>query len=145
MWSKAFAWPALDVKITNNTTQTVFFSEAQFRVADSRPDLRPIPVIRGIVYLTRRIYLPLVNVGWGPMEDCVFRFHLEGEDDATPLTADISWPLDGNGQPERPRKRSSRLSRKPAPTYHKYKVVPSVRDMRSRLTGSARLVPSPRA
>jgi hypothetical protein len=68
-------------------------------VADSWADLRTIPVINGTVYLTSRIFLPLVNVGWGPMEDCVFRFHLERPDDPAPLTADISWPLAGDGQP----------------------------------------------
>lgn len=97
MWAhNEFSWPTLDVKIVNNSSQTVFFHEARFNVRDSRTDLRPIPVIH---WLAGGPYLTLENLGWGPMEDCLLRFHLERPDDPSPLTADRSWPLDGDGQP----------------------------------------------
>jgi hypothetical protein len=99
LWEHTFTWPTLDVKVVNNTAQTIFFDQAQFRVSESRADKRPVPVINGIAYLMDEIYLPLTNSGWGPMEDCVFRFHLERPDDSTPLTSEFTWPLDGNGEP----------------------------------------------
>ena len=72
-WELSFEWPTLDVKLVNNTGQTVVFHEAVFCVRESRLDARPVPVIKGIAY---GMYLPLYNVGWGPMIDCKIRFKL---------------------------------------------------------------------
>jgi hypothetical protein len=99
MWP-GFAWPALDVKVTNNTARTVFFYEAQFRVSASRTDPRPIPLVftGHSGESAYRMDLPLDNLGWGPMDDCVFRFHLEHINDPVPLTGEFAWPRDGDGR-----------------------------------------------
>ena len=99
LWERRFAWPTLDVKIVNNADQTIFLDQAIFEVAMSRRDLRPVPVIRGCGRVTDHVFLPLGNSGWGPMDDCVFRFHLERDADPVPHTSEYSWSLDGNGQP----------------------------------------------
>lgn len=97
LWAHdGFVWPTLDVKIINNSSQTVFFHEARFNVRDSRTDLRPVPIIH---WLAGGPYLTLKNLGWGPMEDCSLRFHLEQPEDPSPLTADRFLRLDGDGQP----------------------------------------------
>lgn len=65
----------------------------------SRRDLRPVPVIRGCGRVTNHVFLPLGNSGWGPMDNCVFHFHLERDADPVPRTSEYSWSLDGDGQP----------------------------------------------
>lgn len=101
LWEDTFAWPELDVKVVNNTVETVFFHEAQFRVRRSRIDRRPVPVIHGAAYTGDgtgwRSDFPLENVGWGPMGDCVLRFHLERPDVHASVTGEFAWPFDGEG------------------------------------------------
>jgi hypothetical protein len=97
LWEDTFSWPTLDVKVVNNSARTVFFDRARFQVSESRPDLRPVPVIHGVEYVTNRVYLPLVNSGWGPLEDCVFRFRLTRGDEPVPCTGEYSQPLSSSG------------------------------------------------
>jgi hypothetical protein len=101
LWEDTFAWPELDVKVVNNTVETVFFHEAQFRVRRSRIDRRPVPVIHGAAYTGDgtgwRSDFPLENVGWGPMGDCVLRFHLERPDVHASVTGEFDWPSGGEG------------------------------------------------
>jgi hypothetical protein len=87
-WS--FALPALDVKVVNNTGDSVFFHEALFRVASSRTDPRPVPT----TYTAPGPYLRLSNQGWGPMRERRLRFHLEVGGDPRPLTREYTWNLD---------------------------------------------------
>lgn len=87
-------WPTLDVKVVNNTEYTVVFHRAVFEVASSRPDLRAIPLLRGIAYGP---YLPLINAGWGPMTNCVLRFQIFAEDDTDAghaVTPELEWCFD---------------------------------------------------
>jgi hypothetical protein len=72
-WARTFTFPALDIKLINNTGKTIFFHEAILRVRKSKLNPRPVPVIDGTGY---QMTLPLINIGWGPMEDCVLRFAL---------------------------------------------------------------------
>jgi len=72
-WARTFTFPALDIKLINNTDKAIFFHEAILRVRKSKLDPRPIPIIHGTGY---HMTLPLINIGWGPMEDCVLRFDL---------------------------------------------------------------------
>ena len=83
-------WPTLDVKLVNNTGQTVVFHEAVFCVRESRLDARPVPVIKGIAY---GMYLPLYNVGWGPMIDCKIRFKLTPDDQGATTTPQFVWQV----------------------------------------------------
>lgn len=90
-WQSAFTWPMIDVKVVNNTGETVYVHDAVFRVAASCPDPRPVPLIhaRG-----RPMTLPLVNVGWGPMTDCVLRFQFSPGWKSQPVTAWFEWRCD---------------------------------------------------
>ena len=71
--------PELDIKIANHEQTPLLLTEAVFEVASSNPDLRPIPVLKRI---GTEMYLPIRNVGWGPMEDCqlIFDIFPEGQD-----------------------------------------------------------------
>ncbi|MBP2336511.1 hypothetical protein JOF41_002689 [Saccharothrix coeruleofusca] len=70
--------PQLDVKIVNNTARTVFFHAVHLEVARSRPDPRPVPHVRPILFSSIPLLCgsPIANRG-GPMADCVLAFHLE--------------------------------------------------------------------
>jgi hypothetical protein len=77
-----FSWeylnyPALDIKLVNNTSQTVFFHKLIFNIKKSRVDTRPNPVIAENMSL---MSIPLVNVGWGAMENCILRFDIIPDD-----------------------------------------------------------------
>jgi hypothetical protein len=71
------SYPALDIKLVNNTPQTVFFHKLIFNIKKSRVDTRPNPVIAENMSLMR---IPLVNVGWGAMENCILRFDIIPDD-----------------------------------------------------------------
>jgi hypothetical protein len=93
-WARSFTWPTLDLRVVNNTREIVHFHEAIFTVVSSRTDLRPVPVIGGT---SKGPGLTLENLGWGPMDDCVLRFHLAHPDGGRPLTTERVWPLNGDG------------------------------------------------
>lgn len=90
-WGNSFQWPTLDVKLVNNTDQTLFFHEAVFCVAESRPDLRPIPLIGAE---SHEMNIPLRNVGWGPMIDGMLRFRLARSNDENTVTCEFEWHFD---------------------------------------------------
>ncbi|WP_329244391.1 hypothetical protein OG417_47720 [Actinoallomurus sp. NBC_01490] len=95
-WVRSFDWPTLDLTVVNNTREVAHFHEALFTIASSRTDPRPVPVILGSA---KGPGLTLENLGWGPMDDCVLRFHLEHPREGTPRTAERTWPLNGDGRP----------------------------------------------
>ena len=66
-------YPALDIKLVNNTSQTVFLHKLIFNIKKSRVDTRPIPIIANN---KSDMCIPLVNVGWGAMEKCILRFNI---------------------------------------------------------------------
>lgn len=72
-WKHDFQWPELDVKVVNNTGRTAFLHEAVLRVAESRTDPRPIPMVHDKAY---HLHLPLTNAGWGDLFDCELRFRI---------------------------------------------------------------------
>ncbi len=88
----------------NNTDQTLFLYEGVFQVAESRPDLRPVPLVRGIAY---GMYLPLINVGWGPMIDPLLRFTLSPGDDSPAVSREFEWSFD---HPDNAREKDSLAS-----------------------------------
>lgn len=71
-----FNFPAIDVKLVNNTSQTLFFHEAIFQIKKSRLDPRPLPIVKG----EGEMRFALINLGWAPLEDCVLRFTLVRQD-----------------------------------------------------------------
>ena len=72
-WYRVFHFPTFDVKLVNNTDKTVFFHEAEFRVASSRPDCRAIPAVLG---MHGSLYVHFYNLGWGEMKDATLQFAL---------------------------------------------------------------------
>lgn len=90
-WEWRFAFPALDIKLVNNTDQTVYFHEAILRVKNSRMDSTPVPVICGTGY---DMTTTLENVGWGPMEKSVLRFSLIGWSDGEELHEPNNYPYE---------------------------------------------------
>ena len=77
----SFAWipfavplPALDLRVVNNTSKTVFIDAAVFEVAESRPDREPIPVIEADEKLSCAGYFYLQNEGWGAILEPTLRF-----------------------------------------------------------------------
>lgn len=90
-WLSSFKWPALDVKLVNNSDQTLVFHEAILVVNESRLDPRPVPIIKETGY---DMSVPLINVGWGPMIDTTLRFELAPAEDADPVTSEFVWQVD---------------------------------------------------
>jgi hypothetical protein len=72
-WYGIFHFPTFDVKVVNNTDKTVFFHEAEFRVATSRPDFCAVPAVLGPL---GSLYVRFCNLGWGEMKNVTLRFAL---------------------------------------------------------------------
>jgi PKD repeat protein len=79
-WERNFVFPSLDMKLVNNTSETLFLHEAVFQVERSWLDQRPIPIIKGTGYFMR---LPLRNIGWGSMHNTVLNFSLVNPEEYT--------------------------------------------------------------
>lgn len=86
-WEWDFSFPSLDIKLVNNTEETIFLHEAVFHVKRSWLDKRPLPIIDGTGYYMK---LPLRNIGWGSMHDAVIRFVLI--DPANYREGDLEYP-----------------------------------------------------
>lgn len=67
------ASPQLDIKIANHQQTPLLLTEAVFDVTSSKPELRPIPILKREGHL---MHLPLRNLGWGPVEDCQLIFDI---------------------------------------------------------------------
>ncbi len=68
-----FQFPTFDIKVVNNSKETIFFTKAIFDVSKSEPDLFPILLIAGPGYNMR---FPLINIGWGKVLNCIVNFNL---------------------------------------------------------------------
>lgn len=68
--------PVIDLKVVNNSSKTVFFTNAVFEVEQSRIDSRPILLIPADDYVGNAQHIWLVNDGWGEIDDCVLHFNL---------------------------------------------------------------------
>ncbi|WP_030397317.1 MULTISPECIES: hypothetical protein [Kitasatospora] len=70
-------WPELDVKVVNNTGETVLLHEALLDVTSSEPDLRALP------FLTcDETDIVLFNGGWGPLTEATVTYSLFDTPDA---------------------------------------------------------------
>jgi hypothetical protein len=83
----AFDWspfhvvpPSLDLKIVNNTSQTLFFTQAALCVAASKPNHRPVLVINGF---GDRMQFPLLDIGFGGVRSCQLHFDLSPDEPKT--------------------------------------------------------------
>lgn len=89
--------PVLDIKVVNNTRETVLFGDATLEVESSRTDLRPLLVLNGT---GAWMGLPLINLGFGPASSCILRFDVgtheaqENWDDPMPFQIDATHDLD---------------------------------------------------
>jgi hypothetical protein len=72
-WHEVFHFPTFDVKLVNNTDKTIFFHEAEFRVATSKPDYYAVPAAIGPL---GSLYVCFCNLGWGDMKNATLRFAL---------------------------------------------------------------------
>jgi hypothetical protein len=64
--------PELDIKVTNNTTKTVFFNEAVFIVDSSQLDPSPLLLIGPM----NQMKMSLHNVGWKRITDATIKYSL---------------------------------------------------------------------
>lgn len=90
-WRLKFALPAIDIKLINNTRNTVFFHRAVFVVKTSTSDPRPIPVFWAQSYEGN---LAFSNAGWGEMQNAKLTFGLADSRDAE-VDKLYEMPLDG--------------------------------------------------
>jgi hypothetical protein len=62
-----FSWdfPHLDVKLLNNSNETVLFSDFIFDVSSSRLDPTPVLVVKPDVFQSNAWHFLLLNEGWG--------------------------------------------------------------------------------
>jgi hypothetical protein len=81
-----FAWgfPKLDLKIVNNSDETIFLTEAVLDVQDSRIDPFPVLIIKHDLYQSNALHFWLFNDGWGDVLHLKARFHLTPLRDAGP-------------------------------------------------------------
>jgi hypothetical protein len=97
-WHEPFEWefPALSVKIANNTNRDVFLSEAIINVKDSIEDNRPIIVVEGPSY-DGEAYLQ--NEGWGPVFNPVVKLDVgcEAFDDVRSVPNTLFLPTFSEG------------------------------------------------
>ena len=68
-----FAFPNFDIKIVNNTEETISFLKGIFNIHESKTDPFPILWINGDGY---NMQLPLINVGWGKVYNAIIKFNL---------------------------------------------------------------------
>jgi hypothetical protein len=65
--------PELDIKLVNNSSKTVFLTEADFIVDQSKLDPSPVLLIPGEGYF---MSMNIINFGWGKVKNPEFRFNL---------------------------------------------------------------------
>lgn len=72
-----FAWdfPNLDIKVLNNTNETLYLTDIVFEVACSKPDPRPILYIERPAFSSNKRHLALYNDGWGSLKNVNIRIN----------------------------------------------------------------------
>lgn len=66
-----FAWefPNLDIKVLNNTNNTLYLTDIVVEVASSKLDPSPILYIKQPAFSSNKRHLALYNDGWGPLKN----------------------------------------------------------------------------
>jgi hypothetical protein len=67
-------FPAIDVRVVNNSKAALHISRVDLKVADSRPDPTPLPMVFGGYSEVQHIVL--FNEGWGKIDKAEFEFDL---------------------------------------------------------------------
>lgn len=72
-----FAWefPNLDIKVLNNTSDTLYLTDIVFEVVSSRLDPSPILYIEHPAFSSNKRHLALYNDGWGPLKNVSIRIN----------------------------------------------------------------------
>jgi hypothetical protein len=87
-------WPAnfpiLDVRLLNNSANTIVVKEIELDIAESRPDNDPLIVLVSAATECGRVVL--VNQGWSAVKNCTFEFNLYPADKAPNNPAKVSQP-----------------------------------------------------
>lgn len=88
-WNSTFEWqfPKLDLKLVNNSKETLFFTHAVFQIEESLLDPQPIVVIRESAY--NLFHLLVLNEGWGNATECVVRFNIARRDAVADFGEDL--------------------------------------------------------
>jgi hypothetical protein len=68
--------PVVDLKVVNNSSKTIFFTNATLEVEQSRMDPTPILLIPRDKDASNAQHILLVNDGWGSIDECLLRFNL---------------------------------------------------------------------
>jgi hypothetical protein len=68
----AWGYPELEVKSANNTSKTIYISDAVVRVTRSTPNRRPV-----LFVASDADFVDVHNMGWGPAKDVVFQFDVD--------------------------------------------------------------------
>lgn len=82
-------FPSIDVRVVNNGKSALHLSRADIRVAESQPDLTPLPMIFGGYDEVQHI--KLVNEGWGRIEKAEFEFDLLDKRPKGPPKGDLPF------------------------------------------------------
>jgi hypothetical protein len=77
------AFPLVDLKVVNNSSKTIFFTNAVFEVEQSRMDPTPIPVIPADKFAANAQHIELINDGWGNIDECFLKFNLVADGQPT--------------------------------------------------------------
>lgn len=67
-------FPAIDVKVVNNSKAALHISRVDLKVAESKPDPSPLPMVFGGYAEVQHVVL--FNEGWGKIEKADFEFDL---------------------------------------------------------------------
>ncbi|UKO99995.1 hypothetical protein [Nostoc sp. UHCC 0870] len=76
--SSSFSWdyPDLDVKILNNSKNTIFITAALLEIEENRLDPYPVLITKPYQARYEAFQLYLKNLGWGDVQNLKARFHL---------------------------------------------------------------------
>jgi len=96
-WYTPFSWefPELDIKIVNNRAKTMFFTNAKFRIVESKVNPQPILVIERNLY--NLLHFRLVNEGWGHIRDCIVKFNIKDLEESFSFTDPLPFIISKDG------------------------------------------------
>jgi hypothetical protein len=72
-----FAFPTLDIKVVNNTGETIFIEEAQISVEHSELDPEPVLLVLLDPDRLNARHVRILNEGWGAASNVRISFHLD--------------------------------------------------------------------
>jgi len=82
-------FPAIDVRVVNNSKAALHISRVDLKIAESKPDSEPLPMIFGGYSEVQ--FVELYNEGWGKIESAVFEFDLVSKEPKGKPTGDLPF------------------------------------------------------